>query len=238
MNRWILLGLILPLSCVWAQTPCSGVDRDLGMTIEQITALKENIGSQINSKEIDILNVFKEKGWLVLYVETHNSDETYFFFSGDPLTSHYVTEWSGAATIFEGPELTEQFKKEAVGIPEHLARCIAWHIAEQGKLPGVYSNLKADPASFTISGDEMMFGFAEAENTYWVVFQHAQGVGTQPMIVPVAADGTTGHFSFHLPDPMASWGEFHGWITEEDELIGIFDNGYSVKLPRKASFWQ
>lgn len=35
---------------------------------------------------------------------------------------------------------------------------------------------------------------------------------------------------------VASLGEFHCRVTEDDDLLGIFDNGYSVKLPRKASF--
>lgn len=238
MGKWlILVWLLLPLSRAFAGTPCDGVERDLGLTAEQIVTLKANIGPQVNATKIDIINVFKMKGWSVIYIDTHNSDETYLFFTGDILTSHYVTEWSGAATIFEGAELTTQFKQNAPGIPEHLAQCMAWHIAEQGKLPGVYSSLKVHPETFDILGDEMLFTLAE-EGKYWVVYQHAEGGVTKPVVAPVKIDSTTGHFTFRLPGEMASLGEFHGRITEDDDLLGIFDNGYSVKLPRKASFWQ
>lgn len=208
MNKWLLLGwLMLPLSFAFARTPCDGVDRDLGLTPQQVEILKANIGSQVNSKNIDILNVFKEQNWSVIVIDSHNADETFLFFAGDALTERFKTQWSGAATIFEGTELTEQFIREAPGIPVHLATCIAWKIAVQGKLPGVYSNMKVVTPSYEIVGDEMMFGLAtDKDNNYWVVFQHAANAGTQPVVVPVKVDASTGHFTFRLTGEMAAWG--------------------------------
>lgn len=232
---WILL---MVSSVAIAHTPCDGINRDLRFSSEQIVSLKANIDRQASAEYIDIKNIFSEQGWSVLHIDSHNSDEAWLFFSGDIMTAHYVTLWSGAATIFEGPDLVAQFKKEAPGIPDHLARCLAWHIAERGKIPGVYSSMLFHSADTgDIIGDEMMIGFSESQG-YWVVFQHAEGGAPEPVIAPVTVDDSTGHFSFRLPGEMAAWGEFHGKVTEGDELIGVFDNGNSLKLPRKASFWQ
>ena len=102
---------------------------------------------------------------------------------------------------------------------------------------GVYSSLEIHSDSFDVLGDEMTISHADG-GKHWVVFQHAEGSVNAPQVASLKVDASTGHFTFRLTGEMAAWGEFHGRITEDDDLIGIFDNGYSVKLPRKASFWQ
>ncbi|KAA1050146.1 hypothetical protein [Pseudocitrobacter sp. 73] len=62
MSRWLILfWLIAPLSSLWAQTPCSGIGRDLGLSPEQIVRMKENISPQVFSTDLEILNVFKNR---------------------------------------------------------------------------------------------------------------------------------------------------------------------------------
>ncbi|WP_133159225.1 hypothetical protein [Superficieibacter electus] len=203
MSRWLnLIWLLLPLSATLAGTPCDGVSRDLGLTPEQIITLKANIGLQVDSDHVDIEDVYQEQGWSIIFIDSHNADKSYLVFSDDVLTSRYITRWSGAATIFERAKLTAQFKKEAPGIPEHSAHCIAWHIAEQGKLPGVYSSMKFHSSDTgDVLGDEIMIGFTDDGN-YWAVFQHAEGGLMQPVIVPVKRDRSNGISPFVY---LATW---------------------------------
>jgi hypothetical protein len=39
-----------------------------------------------------------------------------------------VTEWSGAATVFETSEIEQWILENAPGIPKRLASCFAWHV--------------------------------------------------------------------------------------------------------------
>ncbi len=52
----ILFWLIAPLNPLWAQTPCSGIDSNLGLSSEQIVRMKENISPQVFSTDLEILN--------------------------------------------------------------------------------------------------------------------------------------------------------------------------------------
>ncbi|CTW10659.1 Uncharacterised protein [Escherichia albertii] len=52
----ILFWLIAPLNPLWAQTPCSGIDRNLGLSSEQIVRMKENISPQVFATDLEILN--------------------------------------------------------------------------------------------------------------------------------------------------------------------------------------
>jgi hypothetical protein len=113
---------------VWLNsTPCYGVDRSLK------ESRKKNLASVISKKErldrVDIFQSFKDEGWTIVYVNTYVSDETYFFYSTDPITAkHSVTKWSGAAYVFETSEIKNWVLKNAPGIPDRLASCFAWHV--------------------------------------------------------------------------------------------------------------
>jgi hypothetical protein len=64
------------------------------------------------------------------YTWTHESDYQFLFFSGDPLSSHSVTAWGGAAAENEEQEIKDWTIKNAPGIPDHLASCFAWHVTK------------------------------------------------------------------------------------------------------------
>jgi hypothetical protein len=64
-------------------------------------------------------------------VNTHETDDAYVFYSGDPLRSRYVTEWGGAATREEEQDIKAWAIKNARGIPRSLAGCFAWHVTKE-----------------------------------------------------------------------------------------------------------
>jgi hypothetical protein len=107
--------------------PCEGVDRSL---IEaNKSQLANSIAKQLKLNSVDILQSFRVDGWSIIYVNTHVSDEVYLFYSGDPIAAERpVTEWSGAAMIFETSEIEQWILDNAPGIPKRLASCFAWHV--------------------------------------------------------------------------------------------------------------
>lgn len=170
----ILFWLTVSMSPLWAQTPCSGIDRDLGLSPEQIVRMKENISPQVFSTDLEILNVFKAQGWSVLSINPNKAEPAYLFFSSNLLTSHYVGLWAGAYGEMTRSELVVAFQKEAAGIPENLAQCVAWFLTDRGKLTGVFSSMESHPDTADILGDEMIISQAEGAK-YWVIYQHAKG---------------------------------------------------------------
>lgn len=108
--------------------PCDGVDRSL--TTERKSALSTAIAKQLNVSSVDVLQSFAEFGWNIIYVDTHNSDEQFLFFSGDPLSSDSVTGWGGVAMKDEEQEIKAWTLENAPGIPPHLASCFAWHVTQ------------------------------------------------------------------------------------------------------------
>jgi hypothetical protein len=108
-------------------TPCEGVDRLI--LARKNKKLSSAIAKQLKLSTVDVLQFYKADGWSFIYVDTHVSDATYLFYSGDPLTAtHPVTQWSGAAMIIETTEIEQWLLKNAPSIPKHLARCFAWHV--------------------------------------------------------------------------------------------------------------
>ena len=106
--------------------PCDGVDRDLSDA--RRAQLAPAIAEQQGLKSVEILQSFSTKGWNIIYVNTHVSDEPFLFYSDNPATSLPVTVWSGAATIMETDEVESWVLKHAPGIPSKLASCFAWHV--------------------------------------------------------------------------------------------------------------
>jgi hypothetical protein len=104
------------------------VDRNL--TPQRKASLAPQIANQLQVKAVDILDSFQGQGWTIVYVETHQSDETYVFYSRDPMQSSYVTLWSGAARIDEERTIKAWVVKNAPGIPAKLAGCFAWHVTK------------------------------------------------------------------------------------------------------------
>ena len=77
-----------------------------------------------------MLQSFRVDGWSIIYVDTHQSDEAFLFYARDPLTSHYITLWSGAAASNEEETIKDWTLKNAPNIPLKLASCFAWHVTK------------------------------------------------------------------------------------------------------------
>lgn len=111
----------------WA-SPCNGVDRYLGN--ERKTVLAPAIAKQLGVSTIDVLQSFKLGSWHIIYVDTHETDEAFLFYASDPLTSRYITLWSGAASKIEESAIKDWAIKNAPGVPPRLAGCFAWHVSK------------------------------------------------------------------------------------------------------------
>jgi hypothetical protein len=107
---------------------CNGINRSL--TTEQAATFSRHVRNEFKAKEADILQIFRFRGWSILYVDTHDADEAFVFYRGDPARTHYVTVWSGAAGYNEEDEIRLWAEKNAPGIPHRLAECFAWHVTK------------------------------------------------------------------------------------------------------------
>ncbi|HEY4088227.1 MAG TPA: hypothetical protein VGM43_19980 [Bryobacteraceae bacterium] len=107
-------------------SPCASVDRTL--TEERKKALAPVIAKQLSVASVDVLQSFANGGWNIIYVDTHESDEAFVFFPGEPGAIHYLTLWGGAATENEEQEIKDWTTRNAPGIPRDLASCFAWHV--------------------------------------------------------------------------------------------------------------
>lgn len=112
-----------------AASPCVNVDRSL--TREQQIVLAPTIAKQLQAKSAEISQSFRFGGWSIYYVATHDADDTYVFYSGDPRRRRYVTMWGGAAMPGEEQEIQAWVIKNAPGIPRSLAGCFAWHVTKE-----------------------------------------------------------------------------------------------------------
>jgi hypothetical protein len=84
-----LLGAAAPAS---GGSPCDTVSRDLPS--ERKAVLAPEIAKQLNVTSVDVLQSFTLGSWQIIYVNTHESDEPFLFYSGDPLKTRYVTMWA------------------------------------------------------------------------------------------------------------------------------------------------
>jgi hypothetical protein len=110
----------------WSASPCGKVDRSL--TDSSKAALAPVIARQIHSQRVDVLQAFRLESWTIIYVDSHDADESFLFYSHDPLHNRYITRWSGAAAFNEEQSIRTWTIKNAPGIPPNLASCFAWHV--------------------------------------------------------------------------------------------------------------
>lgn len=122
----VVFALCVPVA--HAETPCDGIDRSL--TAEQRSTWAPELAKQEAVPSVTVLQSFRLDDWRIIYVDTHQSDETFLFYGHDPLKSHFITEWSGAAMIDEEEEMKSWTLKNAPGIPLKLASCFAWHVTK------------------------------------------------------------------------------------------------------------
>ncbi len=73
----LLLGLQVPTACA-ATTPCDVIDRSLPK--ERQESLAPVIAQRLGSPKVDILQLFRFKGWSIIYVETYQSDAAFCSF--------------------------------------------------------------------------------------------------------------------------------------------------------------
>jgi hypothetical protein len=131
--RAVPIILLLSTISVARATPCDGIDR--GLTAERSAALARAIAEELHTKTVDVLQSYSNDSWSILYIDTHEADRAFLFFSGNPLKDHhYVTLWSGAARQDEEQDIMSWALKNAPGIPPPLARCFAWHVTKDRDL--------------------------------------------------------------------------------------------------------
>jgi hypothetical protein len=129
VRRLFFIALVSAVACcahASTTSPCDGVSRELSGSDN--AALASAIASQLGVPSVDVLQSFRLAEWQIVYVDTHQTDEVFLFYAHDPVTSHYVTMWGGAAQIDEAKSIKAWLRKDARGIPEKLASCFAWHV--------------------------------------------------------------------------------------------------------------
>lgn len=125
---FILVPVLIATSSVAFSSPCDGVDRQLDK--ERKVELEPVIAKQLQASKVDVLQSFRMDNWSVIYVDTHEADEAFLFYAGDPLTNHFITLWSGGASSTEEEEIKQWVIKNAAGIPAGLADCFSWHVTK------------------------------------------------------------------------------------------------------------
>jgi hypothetical protein len=127
MHKWLAIAgmaVALPLGA----TPCSTVDRAL--TAAQKHAWSPAIARQLRVPNIDVLQVFHQDHWRIIYVDTHRSDNGFLFYRDDPLHSRYITLWAGVAQSDEEASIEQWTVTNVPGIPSDLAQCFAWYVTQ------------------------------------------------------------------------------------------------------------
>jgi hypothetical protein len=134
ITQRFLLVLVIGVATqpAWSASPCDNVDRSL--TDNSKAVLAPVIAMQLHSQKVDVLQAFRFEGWTIIYVDSHDSDETYLFYSHDPLHNRYITRWGGAAESNEEQSIRNWTLKNAPGIPPKLASCFAWHVTNDPDL--------------------------------------------------------------------------------------------------------
>lgn len=139
-GRHLTLAALLLMSAVLASpvtaspatsrtaSPCDGVDR----TLSDIDRREwpAPIATQLGVAKVDVLQSLAFGGWHIVYVNTHQSDQAFLFYAGDPRTHRYVTLWAGAAMADEEQEIFTWAIHDAPAIPARLAQCFAWHVTK------------------------------------------------------------------------------------------------------------
>ena len=75
MIKFILLSLLL-CNCAYANSPCTQMIQSLNPM--QKKQLEMDISRQESIDKVNILKVFKDKNWLIIYVDPYVSDKIFF----------------------------------------------------------------------------------------------------------------------------------------------------------------
>jgi hypothetical protein len=128
----LLLAIGVATEPAWSASPCDNVDRSL--TDNSKAALAPVIARQLHAQKVDVLQSYRSDGWTILYVNSHDSDETFLFYPHDPLHTRYITMWSGGAAWNEEQSIRKWTLKNAPGIPPKLASCFAWYVTNDRRM--------------------------------------------------------------------------------------------------------
>jgi hypothetical protein len=126
--RTLLTLLLLSACCQASANSCDAVSRTLSST--QRGAWAPVLAKQLSVSSVFVSQSFALAGWHIVYVETPNTDSAFLFFHGDPLSTHFVTLWAGAASSQEGDAIKAWVIKNASGVPAPLATCFAWYVTK------------------------------------------------------------------------------------------------------------
>jgi hypothetical protein len=129
MKRLLLIPILLMSVASLAKGGCGDVDRSI--SAEQKKLLAPAMAAQLHVEHVEVLQFYRYKEWSIIYVETYETDNTFLFFSGNPVTEPYVTTWSGVASAKEERKILQWVSKSAPGIPPELAKCFAWHVTHE-----------------------------------------------------------------------------------------------------------
>jgi len=121
-----ILLTLLPIAAF--ANPCSEIDQSLSNS--EKVSLAPIIAKQLKIDNAEVLQSYSYQGWRIFFINTHVSDETYLFFSGNPLQNNFITQWSGAATANEEKQINQWVRTNAKEIPNTLASCFAWHVTK------------------------------------------------------------------------------------------------------------
>ena len=126
--RNVVLSLIMSFLTqpAWSVSPCDNVDRSLTDTSK--TVLAPVIASQLHAKKVDVLQSYRFDGWTILYVNSHDSDETFLL---SPTTrSITVTSQCGVVPrhgMRSKASESGHSKTLQVSLGSWLS-CFAWHV--------------------------------------------------------------------------------------------------------------
>ncbi|MBI0278176.1 hypothetical protein I6H07_20720 [Hafnia alvei] len=90
---------------------------------------KKQLGMDISRQEktdkINILKVFKDENWLIIYVDPYVSDKILFYHKH--ILPPLITEWSGGTDTTEEDDIQHWAKINAKEIPDKLTKCFSWY---------------------------------------------------------------------------------------------------------------
>lgn len=110
---------------------------------------------------------------------------------------------------------------------------------QQPRVTGFFSDFAYHAETGDVGGVEIFISYAVLRGgehrQHYAYVQIAEGVPLEPQLVPVTVNGS--RISFNLTGDDAPISPFVGTVSR-DSLVGRFNNGWEVRLPRRASYWR
>jgi len=130
---------------------------------------------------------------------------------------------------------------KALLVPAILAALVssAGALSQRPRVTGFFSDFRYHGESGDVGGVEIFISYALVKNgldaRHYAYVQIAEGVPDEPQLVQVTVAGS--RITFRLAGQYERISPFSGTVTR-DSLIGRFSNGWELRLPRRASYWQ